>query len=1145
MCIRDRFSGNPLVSSYSAHAQILPIPDALIDPPENPEIEVVNEEMYIVHETMPDGREFSDYHINGPSRPSTDIVPSETDRPSIIVNGSSEAPGVIDSTRIERAPLSGSASSFPSFDWMFGCGAVSAGIIAAYYDRTGYLEVYEGPTDLGYYPNTDTSWSTWSDGSATYPNNPLIASHQGVDGRTTRGSIDDYWVQNDSPASDPYITNGWSEHFWGEAIGDYTKTSQSAVGNNDGWSSMWLYNLPSGSKLYCDSMSTTGKQIDITNGMKEFYEFRGYNVNTCYNQRTDNQASGGFSFSDFQAEIDSGHPVLLLLEGHFMVGYGYHSATSTIDVRDTWDNDPSHEYTMPWGGSYDNRKLLAVGIIHLDPHPTNYQLTVNKSGTGNGTAISDPVGINLCSTCTSAWAPYHQGKSVLLTATPATGSTFSGWTGCSLASGYQCWVTMNMARTVTANFSTAAPTYHTLTVNKSGNGSGTVTSSPAGISCGSTCGASFAQGTLVTLTATPSSGSTFVGWSGACTGTGTTCQVTMSEAKTVTATFSFLYPLEVYLFGSGSGTITSNPAGINCSSSYCEAYFKDGTVVTLTATPSTGSTFDGWTGACTGTGTICQVTMTQARNVSATFSIASATNFYLDVYKSGNGSGTINSNPAGINCGSSCNASFTDGTFVTLTAIPDSGSNFSGWTGCDLATGNQCQVTMNQARSVTASFTLSSPSNYLLSVMKSGAGSGVVSSNPVGINCGATCAASYTAGTFVNLTATPDPGSNFSGWSGCDLATGNQCQVTMNQARSVTATFTTSSSQIFSDVPPSYWAYNWISRLYNAGITSGCDSNPLRYCPEKNVSRAEMAIFLERGIHGASYKPPAVGNSTGFNDVPVTYWAAAWIKQLAVDGITTGCGGGNYCPEAPVTRDQMALFLLRAKYGASYNPPNPLGSSNLVQDPGFEAFTPNPYWEEDSQNFNTPLCTFDRCGDGGGTAGPRTGDVWAWFGGTSNHEHGYLSQKLVIPQGVKYLKFYLWIGYIGEHGGPDDIFSVEMDGLKVFSTTAAKYADYPTYTLVQVDISAFADGQEHTLKLSAVTLGQIINFNVDDIEIMGSGTTQPSFIDVPLNHWAFAWIEKLYADGITSGISPGYFGPQVAVSRAQMAAFLVRIFNLP
>jgi hypothetical protein len=116
---------------------------------------------------------------------------------------------------------------------------------------------------------------------------------------------------------------------------------------------------------------------------------------------------------------------------------------------------------------------------------------------------------------------------------------------------------------------------------------------------------------------------------------------------------------------------------------------------------------------------------------------------------------------------------------------------------------------------------------------------------------------------------------------------------------------------VFADVPLSYWAVNWIEKLYADGITVGCATNPLRYCPEDSVTRAQMAIFLLRASHGATYTPPAVGGSTGFKDVSTGYWAAAWIKQLAAEGITTGCGGGNYCPEDPVTRAQMGVFLVK------------------------------------------------------------------------------------------------------------------------------------------------------------------------------------------------------------------------------------------
>jgi len=176
-----------------------------------------------------------------------------------------------------------------------------------------------------------------------------------------------------------------------------------------------------------------------------------------------------------------------------------------------------------------------------------------------------------------------------------------------------------MSRLVTGS---GVSTGSTLTVSKAGAGSGTVTSSPAGISCGATCSASFTPGTVVTLTAAPGAGSTFTGWSGGgCTGTGT-CSVTMNAATAVTATFiQSSFALTVTKSGAGSGTVTSSPAGISCGAT-CSASFTSGTAVTLTAAPAAGSTFTGWSGSCTGTGA-CSVTMSAAQAVTATFAISS------------------------------------------------------------------------------------------------------------------------------------------------------------------------------------------------------------------------------------------------------------------------------------------------------------------------------------------------------------------------------------------------------------------------------------------------------------------------------------------------------------------------------------------
>ena len=261
----------------------------------------------------------------------------------------------------------------PAFTWVLGAASVSGAMIAGYYDRSGWPNMYTGPTGGGVTPLDNSSWGTWSDGVATYPNIPLAASHNGVDGRTIKGSIDDYWVRNGSGALDPYITGSWTQHSWGTAIGDYMKTSQSAYGNTDGSTTFWNYTT-SASPLTCAYMLSGGiSTTDGTYGRKLFYEAKGYTVTDCYTQKTDNTVAGGFSYAQFRAQIDAGHPVMLNLAGHTIVGVGYMDP-STVYVHDTWDY---LTHSMIWGGSYSGMQLLNVSVVNIQGNKVELLLPLN------------------------------------------------------------------------------------------------------------------------------------------------------------------------------------------------------------------------------------------------------------------------------------------------------------------------------------------------------------------------------------------------------------------------------------------------------------------------------------------------------------------------------------------------------------------------------------------------------------------------------------------------------------------------------------------------------------------------------------------------------------------------------------------------
>ena len=286
------------------------------------------------------------------------------------------------------------------------------------------------------------------------------------------------------------------------------------------------------------------------------------------------------------------------------------------------------------------------------------------------------------------------------------------------------------------------------------------------------------------------------------------CATTLADTFALTASRA----------GAGSGTITSSPAGINCSSD-CAQNYPGGTVVTLTATAASGSTFAGWSGNadCTnGSVTVnASLTCTATFNVNAVAAYTLTASVINEITANGTASGRIVSSPAGIDCGSDCTESYTAGKVVALTPMPAANSKFTGWTGdADCSDGS---VTLSAGKTCTARFAFNA-----VTVSVSKKGNGKVVSTSAGIDCGSVCSQSIAAGTSVTLRATADTGSDFMGWSdGCSGS--GDCTRTVSSNMTVTANFASALNDKIGIYRPS--TGEWLLDRNGSNTWDGCSSD--------------------------------------------------------------------------------------------------------------------------------------------------------------------------------------------------------------------------------------------------------------------------------------------------------------------------------
>ncbi len=260
-------------------------------------------------------------------------------------------------------------SNVPAFDWVYGCSATSAAMIAGYYDNNGFQNMYAGPTNGGDVPMTNSVWG--------YGECPLSATHQGYDGLSSRGHVDDYWDDFGSNV-DPYYGN-WTQHSYEDCTADFMGTNQFHNWQNTDGSTTFYYSS-SGNPLY-NYTACEPSQKDGCHGFRQFIESRGYTIQTNGNFSQyiygHNGNTNGFTFAQFKTEIDAGRPVMIHIAGHTMVGFGYDDSGNTIYIHDTWDHS---DHTMTWGGSYSGSQHYGVSVFQIEPVPAPENLAVTKYG---------------------------------------------------------------------------------------------------------------------------------------------------------------------------------------------------------------------------------------------------------------------------------------------------------------------------------------------------------------------------------------------------------------------------------------------------------------------------------------------------------------------------------------------------------------------------------------------------------------------------------------------------------------------------------------------------------------------------------------------------------------------------------------------
>ncbi len=766
-----------------------------------------------------------------------------------------------------------------------------------------------------------------------------------------------------------------------------------------------------------------------------------------------------------------------------------------------WSGDASGS-TNPITVTMDGVKSITTTFNQL-----SYTLSLTGSGSGsvrvNGTGHSLP------------WSgQFLSSSEVTLQAVPQSGWEFASWSGDASGSANPVTITMSGAKDVATTFNRIN---YTLSLTKVGSGSvkvnGTTRSLP--------WSGQFYSGEQVTLLATAADGWRFDGWSGDTTWPGDTLIVTMDNSKSVTANFDQLsYTLSISKAGSGAVEVNGTRHSLPWSDS-----FLSGTVVTLVAKPATGWRFEGWSGDATWENGTLIVTMSNPKNLTATFSEET---FTLSLAKTGEGSvkvnGTVRSLP--------WSGEFVTGSELTLEAIPDDEWDFKRWSGDANWSGAILTVTLDDNKSITAEF----EEARTLAVSITSVGSGSIEIN--GLSLSLPWSGELERNSQVTMQAVPATGWEFEGWSGDVTSVQNPILVTVNHRLDIEVEFSQIQCQLSlvvegdgaitvngesRDLPSTEThAYGseitliavadsgWLFTGWSGDVTG--TTNPLSI--EITADLSVTATFIQPGSFTLSLTETGIG-------------------VVKVDGVEVNLPwSGEFTTGTEVTLEAVPAEgeLFTGWTGDITSETNPI---IIVMD-GVRSINAN--FSCATGPFADVSCDY--------WAAAAIQAVRAAGIALGYSDGNYLPSVTVTRAGMAvYLARAIAGGEEQIPAGPEQ---------PTFNDVATDHWAYAAIEYICANNIASGYGDGSYQPAWQITRAQMAAFIARAIvEPMGEGgiasyqpPSKPTFPDVPTSMWCYRHVEYLASQGIVAGYSDGLYRPSDNVTRDQMAVYIARAFDL-